>query len=73
MLKRVEAMELQKFGKKFGKKKMQKFGKVSVKTMEARVQALELATFHMEAKGLLSLRMASLAKMLGCTDEAMDL
>ena len=51
MLKRVEAMELQKFGK------------VSVDTMEARVQALELATSFMEAKGLLSLRIAELAKM----------
>ena len=36
MLKRVEAMELQKFGK------------VSVDTMEARVQALELAVFDLE-------------------------
>ena len=52
MLERVEAMELKKFGK------------VSVDTMEERVQALELATFYLEAKkGLLSLRMAELAKM----------
>ena len=52
MLKRVEAMELQKFGK------------VSVDTMEARVQALELATSFLEAKkGLLELRIAELAKM----------
>jgi hypothetical protein len=61
MLKRVEAMELQKFGQ------------VSVDTVEARVQALELAIFHKEEKGLLSLRMASLAEMLGCTDEATGL
>ena len=58
---------------KIWQKKEQKFGKVSANTIEVRVQALELATFYMEAKGLLSLRMASLAKMLGCTDEAMDL
>ena len=49
MLKRVEAMELQKFGK------------VSVDTMEARVQALELAVFDQEnVKGLLSQRMKDL-------------
>ena len=57
----MEAMELQKFGQ------------VSVDTVEARVQALELAIFHKEEKGLLSLRMASLAEMLGCTDEATGL
>ena len=49
MLKRVEALELQKFGK------------VSVDTMEERVQALELAVFDAEnVKGLLSVRMAEL-------------
>ena len=49
MLKRVEAMELQKFGQ------------VSVDTVEARVQALELAVFDLEnVKGLLSLRMEDL-------------
>ena len=49
MLKRVEAMELQKFGK------------VSVDTTEERVQALELAVFDLEnVKGLLSLRMEDL-------------
>ena len=49
MLKRVEAMELQKFGK------------VSVHTMEERVQALELAVFDLEnVKGLLSQRMKDL-------------
>ena len=51
MIKRVEAMELQTYGK------------LNVGTVEARVQALESVIFHMEnAKGLLSLRIASLAE-----------
>ena len=53
MIKRVEAMELQTYGK------------LNVGTVEARVQALESEIFHMmHAKGLLSLRMASLEE--GC-------